>query len=84
MNSSEISNQYKVVGVNDYFFVYDYYHDVMKYPIKDNGVVTTIKKIPGSELAEPKGDMQYRCDNNIKPDQIEYIEPAIKLTQSRE
>nr|WP_154324529.1 hypothetical protein [Pantoea sp. 201603H] len=81
LNASGISKTYKIVVLDGYFFVYDYFHDVMKYSMGKERVVESVKGIPERELDYPKSDIYYHCDRNIKPDKIEYLQPEVNFVQ---
>ena len=83
-NASERSRKYKVVVVDFYLYVSGNFGHVIKYSTGRESFLKSVRKIPEEQIFHAKSDTYYHCDDNIKPDKVEYIEPAIKPVQGGE
>ncbi|MFU0965866.1 hypothetical protein [Kluyvera ascorbata] len=83
-DASNLSRKYELIVLDEYFFVRKSPGVIFKYSTGREAYLDTVPRIPVQPLIDPAGDMYYHCDSNIKPDKVEYIEPAIKSTQSLE
>ncbi|MFU0965867.1 hypothetical protein [Kluyvera ascorbata] len=82
-NASGISKDISIIADGKSFFVERDGKGATKYS-RAGHFLDSLNKVPDEAFVHTRGDIRYTCDSNIKPDKVEYIEPAIKPTQSLE